>query len=94
SVSVGPGTLIVCTLNLFAKDPCAEALAHELLSSPEQFHTECAIAPEKLQEYLASVKKRGPRREDTMNHFWEIDNKLVEDKLFWEEAQLDLRKIN
>ena len=29
-----------------------------------------------------------------MNHFWEIDNKLVEDQLFWEEANLDLRKIN
>ena len=28
-----------------------------------------------------------------MNHFWEIDNKLVEDTLFWEEAKLDLRKI-
>ena len=28
-----------------------------------------------------------------MNHFWEIDNKLVEDTLFWEEAQVDLSKM-
>jgi hypothetical protein len=25
-----------------------------------------------------------------MNHFWEIDDKLVEDTLFWEEVQVDL----
>ena len=28
-----------------------------------------------------------------MNHFWEIDNKLVEDTLFWEEVKVDLSKL-
>ena len=28
-----------------------------------------------------------------MNHFWEIDNKLVEDTLFWEEVHIDLSKL-
>ena len=28
-----------------------------------------------------------------MNHFWEIDNKAVEDTLFWEEAGIDLSKL-
>lgn len=50
--------------------------------------------PEALRKYLEEVKKQGPSKEDTMNHFWEIDNKLVEDQLFWEEVNLDLRKIN
>ena len=36
---------------------------------------------------------KGPVKEDVMNHFWEIDNKLVEDTLFWKEANLDLTKI-
>ena len=32
-------------------------------------------------------------KEDVMNHFWEIDNKLVEDTLFWEEVKVDLSKL-
>ena len=28
-----------------------------------------------------------------MNHFWEIDNKPVEDTLFWEEAQVNLAQM-
>ena len=27
-----------------------------------------------------------------MNHFWEIDNKPVEDTLFWEECGVNLAK--
>ncbi len=27
-----------------------------------------------------------------MNHFWEIDNKPVEDTLYWEEVQIDMSK--
>ena len=28
-----------------------------------------------------------------MNHFWELDNKMVEDTLFWEEAGVNLANI-
>ena len=45
------------------------------------------------KDYCTAVAQRGPRKEDVMNHFWEIDNKPVEDTLFWEEAGLDLTKI-
>ena len=29
-----------------------------------------------------------------MNHFWELDNKPVEDTLFWEEAGISLADLN
>ena len=29
-----------------------------------------------------------------MNHFWEIDNKPVEDTLFWEQTGIDLSKLH
>jgi len=32
----------------------------------------------------------GLRREDTMNHFWELDDRIVEDTLFWEEVNVNL----
>ena len=33
------------------------------------------------------------RREDIMNHFWELDNKPVEDSLFWEEYGINLADL-
>ena len=39
------------------------------------------------------MNEKGFRKEDVMNHFWELDNKPVEDILFWEEAGIDLAKI-
>lgn len=98
SVKVGRGTLVVCTLNLAfdgCQDPVVANFTAALVDALGEFgKTECAISPEALRKYLEEVKKQGPSKEDTMNHFWEIDNKLVEDQLFWEEANLDLRKIN
>ena len=99
SVKVGPGTLVVCTLRtslqIPADDPVVHAFSSALLENLPKFASEttCAIAPEALREYLRKVQERGPSKEDTMNHFWEIDCKLVEDTLFWEEAGLDLTKI-
>ena len=94
SLRVGPGTLAVCTFALTAlRNPVTASLLTALLDDPDLVRTEKSIEPEKLKAYLAEQTARGVRKEDTMNHFWEIDNKLVEDKLFWEEAKLDLRKI-
>jgi len=46
-----------------------------------------------LREFLQQVTQVGNKPEDVMNHFWEIDNKTVEDTLFREEAQVDLSKL-
>ncbi|MBQ9336690.1 MAG: hypothetical protein IJS14_05265 [Lentisphaeria bacterium] len=94
SVKVGKGTLAVCTFNLKnPDDPVTASLLAELFGSRELVKTDKPVDPEVLKQYLADETAKGIRKEDTMNHFWEIDNKLVEDKLFWEEAKLDLRKI-
>ena len=94
SIRVGEGTLAVCTLRF--TDPAAppvEAVLTALLNDPEIVRTEKRISPEALKEYLKAATGRGVRREDTMNHFWEIDNKLVEDAEFWQNAEVDIRKI-
>ena len=98
SVKVGDGTLVVCTvktsLQIPSDDPVIHVFSCALLENLSAFaNTACAIAPEALREYLKKVQERGPSKEDTMNHVWEIDCKLVEDTLFWEEAGLDLTKI-
>ena len=99
SVRVGAGALVVCTLNLSLDAPAEDCVIRNfsaalLKALPQLAQTDCSIAPEALKDYLREVQKKGPSKEDTMNHFWEIDNKLVEDTLFWEEANLDLRKID
>ena len=94
SVKVGRGTLAVCTLVL--NDPGNPAVGSFLagwLNHPELVRTEKSLEAARLKTYLAAETAHGIRKEDTMNHFWEIDSKLVEDTLFWEEAKLDLRKI-
>ena len=55
---------------------------------------EKAIEPAVLKQYLADETAKGERREDVMNHFWEIDNKPVEDTLFWEQTGIDLSKLH
>ena len=99
TVRVGKGALVVCTLNVSlaaaSDDPVVRSFSAALLAHLDELaQTSCTIAPEALRAYLKQVQANGPSKEDTMNHFWEIDNKLVEDTLFWEEAQLDLRKID
>ena len=94
SVKVGKGTLAVCTFALKSpENPSVAAFLAELFNDQELVKTAKNIDPAVLKKYLADQTARGVRKEDTMNHFWEIDNKLVEDTLFWEEANLDLRKI-
>ncbi len=94
SVRVGQGTLIVSTFRL--KDtgnPVVANFLAELLNHLSEYKTEKSILPDELRKYLAAETARGIRKEDVMNHFWEIDNKLVEDTLFWEQTGLDLSKI-
>ena len=94
SLKVGKGNLVVCTLDLSRADnPAVANFIHALKTRVGELLTDKGIAPADLRAYLARATAEGVRREDVMNHFWEIDNKPVEDTLFWEEAGLDLRKI-
>ncbi|MBQ1262793.1 MAG: hypothetical protein IIX89_00715, partial [Oscillospiraceae bacterium] len=94
SLKVGAGKLIVCTFNLNnPANPVTANLLKVLIDSPEAFSAENGIEAKEFIAYLEKINAEGIRREDVMNHFWEIDNKLVEDTLFWEEAQVDLAKM-
>ncbi len=94
SLNVGAGRLIVCTFNLSnPTNPVVANFLKLLIDSPEAFSAESDIAAADLRAYLEKINAEGIRREDVMNHFWEIDDKLVEDTLFWEEAQVDLAKM-
>jgi hypothetical protein len=46
-----------------------------------------------LRNWLDEINAAGFTPEDVMNHFWELDNKAVEDTLFWEEAGVDLAQL-
>ncbi|MBQ9366542.1 MAG: hypothetical protein IJT83_02085 [Victivallales bacterium] len=94
SVKVGKGLLIVCTFNMKNPDsPVKASLLDALFNHSDAFQTDCAIAPEAFIKWLDETNARGFTPEDVMNHFWEIDNKAVEDTLFWEEAGIDLSKL-
>ena len=94
SVKVGKGLLTVCTLNVSNPDsPVAANLLSALTDTPALLETDCSIEADNLRAYLEKVASEGLRSEDVMNHFWEIDNKLVEDTLFWEEVQVNLANM-
>ncbi len=89
--NVGKGLLTICTFNMYRTDnPVVRSLLEWLLAAPCE--TDRAISMKNLKAYLDDVNSAPLPIEDTMNHFWEIDNKPVEDKLFWEEAKIDMSK--
>lgn len=91
SVQVGKGTLIVCTLNVSNPDsPVVANLLSALVDTTEMFKPDCKIEASQLREWLETIIKNGLRREDVMNHFWELDDRIVEDTLFWEEVNVNL----
>ena len=96
TVRVGSGKLSVCTMlpadGWRVGDPVADNFLTTVCDHLGELDAEGSIAPEALRDHLARVTAAGVRREDVMNHFWEIDNKPVEDTLFWEEVQIDRRK--
>ena len=95
SVKAGKGVLIVCSFNFASadSDPATANMLCALMNNYSKFDTDCSIQIAELKAYLEKSTKAGIIREDVMNHFWEIDNKPVEDTLFWEQAQVDLRNI-
>lgn len=93
SLNVGKGKLIVCTFNLSnPENPVVANLLKLLIDGYAELATEKHIGAAEFKTWLDEINVDGIRPEDVMNHFWEIDNKPVEDKLFWEEAKVDLSK--
>ena len=93
ALRVGQGSLSVCTFNKDSwQDPAAASLFASLLEHLPEKEIRAELGLSELREYLQAQTARGPRREDVMNHFWEIDNKPVEDTLFWEECGVNLAK--
>lgn len=94
SLKVGNGQLIVCSFNLNEPEgPVAANLLCQLLDNTDAFFSGNAIALDEFKSWLVKTNEAGFQPEDVMNHFWEIDNKPVEDTLFWEEAGIDLSKL-
>ena len=94
SLRVGDGLLIVCTLNFRdPAEPVAANILRMLTDHTHLFDTDRSIDPALLRKWLQETNDAGFQPEDVMNHFWEIDNKPVEDTLFWEEAGVDLAKM-
>ena len=94
AIKVGPGKLIVCTMNRHnCMDAGAAAFFTGLLNRLPALAVRSEISAAELKRYLAQATARGPVPEDVMNHFWELDDKPVEDTLFWEACNVDLRKI-
>jgi len=95
SLKVGEGMLTVCTMlpGKFVPNAVTENFLATLFNNADEFTAENGLSPVELKEYLKKSTADGVIREDVMNHFWEIDNKPVEDTLFWEEVQVDMRKL-
>lgn len=89
---VGSGVLVVNTLNQSDR-PGAKNLHTALISELSNLKPQAEIAPEVLKSYLQRTTADGVIKEDVMNRFWELDNKSVEDVLFWEECNIDLTKL-
>ncbi|MBO5725083.1 MAG: hypothetical protein J6S58_09670, partial [Lentisphaeria bacterium] len=96
TVKVGNGTLTICTL--FSENWKLTAVTGNffaaLFNHADELKCDYSIEPDALKAYLQKSTSAGIRKEDVMNHFWEIDNKPVEDTLFWEQVGIDLTKLS
>lgn len=94
ALQVGAGKLLVCTFRVSnTASPVTNNLLYSLLTTPVLFESNCYISTASLRDWLEDCNKKGLREEDVMNHFWELDNKIVEDTLFWEEAGVNLAEL-
>ena len=91
ALNVGNGTLIFSTVSTekYQSPECANYFAG-LLNHVEYIQPETGTD---LKTFFRYVTESPVNKEDVMNHFWEIDNKPVEDTLFWEATGIDLSKI-
>ena len=91
ALKVGDGTLIFSTVSTekYQSPECANYFAG-LLNHVEYIQPETGTD---LETFFRYATESPVNKEDVMNHFWEIDNKPVEDTLFWEATGIDLSKI-
>jgi hypothetical protein len=75
-------------------EPAVAAALAAILDYAATARPKHSVTPDKLRVWLEESTAKGVVPEDVMNHFWEIDNKPVEDTLFWEEARCDLGKMS
>jgi len=94
ALGVGQGHLIVCTFNLAAPDPASATALAAIINHAGQLKIDKEVSWADWKRWLETVTQSGPVAEDVMNHFWEIDNKPVEDTLFWEEAKIDIARLS
>ena len=96
SLKAGDGILTVCTFNfgMAGSDPASAACLYALINQAPLARPAHYASVEAFVEWMRQSTQRGEIKEDVMNHFWEIDNKPVEDALFWEQAKIDLRKMS
>ena len=95
TVKVGSGVLSVCTMlpvDGWGSDPVRDNFFAAIFNNPDAFDAPVGISVDEFRKYLVQSTAAGVVKEDVMNHFWEIDNKPVEDKLYWEEVKIDMRK--
>ncbi|MFH1477093.1 MAG: glycoside hydrolase family 2 TIM barrel-domain containing protein [Verrucomicrobiota bacterium] len=95
NLKVAKGHLVVCTFN-FARarlDPATASAVCALIGHATELAAGGAAELPDFKAYLVKSTQAGIIKEDVMNHFWEMDDKPVEDTLFWEEARVDLSKI-
>ena len=84
----------MCTFNLSnPEDPVVASFLKVLVDNTDVLKSAVNADATEFRAWLEKINTDGIREEDVMNHFWEIDNKPVEDTLFWEEAQVDLAKM-
>lgn len=94
SLRVGAGNLIVCTLRVSdPEEPVTASLLTALVDQTGALLSTEGMDAEAFQSWLEETNRQGFRREDVMNHFWELDNKPVEDTLFWEAYGIDLASL-
>ena len=96
TVKVGSGVLSVCTMlpvDGWGSDPVRDNFFAAIFNNSDAFDAPVGISVYEFRKYLVQSTAAGVVKEDVMNHFWEIDNKLVEDTLFWEQTGIDLSKI-
>jgi len=91
----GKGKIVFCTFSTERLNRPAPAAAFAwVINNAATIQPGAEIAPDAFRQFALDSSAKGVIREDVMNHFWEIDNKPVEDVLFWEASNVDLSKIH
>ena len=91
AVKCNKGLLVISTFNYNnCNTPVGASFYETLINMLPTLKCQYAIDTNDLKSLLEESKNEP---EDVMTRFWELDNKAVEDVLFWEEMGIDLRNL-